>query len=125
MPSRLDHGANAAGDTGACVDGRIVLHDLVNLPVEDASVKVVQQLLILADNLEMHTGLPIAAVSSRIPDESQSTIRMPTNSTEPVVSMAVSGITVSSIGRVTSNKDVRSAPRLLPRSPSGPRVAVI
>jgi len=54
MPSRLNHGANAAGDSGAGVDGCIVLHDLVNLPVEDATVEVVQQLLILADNLEMH-----------------------------------------------------------------------
>src|ERR1039458_10658067 len=53
MPAAFPHGADAPADAGAWVDQRISLHNGADLQVENVLVERFQQLLVLAENLEM------------------------------------------------------------------------
>lgn len=44
----------AACDSRPGIDQRLLLHDGVDLSIEDRVAKVIQELLVLAENLEMH-----------------------------------------------------------------------
>src|ERR1035441_7231476 len=66
MLAAFPQGPDAPADAGAWFDQRIALLDGVDLPVENAFVELLQQLLVLAENLEMYNPMEIGRASCRV-----------------------------------------------------------